>query len=484
MKKLLFFALLAIALYSVSVSAAASVGIVNDMDLGTSALGTTKERSFTLTNDGNVSLTAVTFAFSNSDFSLNFNKTNFNLSNGASETINFSITIPPLTSTGNVTLGSVNLVSTELNKSPLFSIRADVVGGLIIEDLDVFLTTRPKYQTDGTIRSDNEADTDVNDGSKLNFGPADAGPGSELRFNFNIENTFEDNDDIDIEDVTVQVTIESIDDGEDIDEESEKFDVDSGQSIEADVFINIPLSVADGAYDIVIVVEGEDTNNNAHTVTMNLELAVKKESRDVIVTQASLLPEKVICGGTSTLTATIKNLGTRIEENAGIGIANSDLGVNYLQKNIELDEDPFDPDNEFRKILTINTDKAKTKSGTYPIDVKAYIQEGIVWETKTVNLAVEQCFDGATAEAPTGEAAEETSETETVEAQTEETQAATGEMQEETTGSVQVPLLKPETTTEIPLTKRAGFWAAVVLANIIVISSIAYLAVKLYGKKL
>ncbi|MBI2208207.1 hypothetical protein HYU50_01825 [Candidatus Woesearchaeota archaeon] len=488
MKKLLFLMVFILALYSVSVSAAASVGTINDIYLGTTALGTTKESSFTLTNNGDVNLSAIAFTFSKTGFNLGFNKTNFSLSSGASEDINFTITIPALTSTGNVTLGSVNLVSTELNQSPLFSIRADVVGGLIIEDLDVFLTTRPKYQTDGTIRSDNEADTEVNDGSKLDFGPADAGPGSELRFNFNIENTFEDSDDIDIRDATVLVTIEGIDDGEDIDEESEEFDVNSGQSTEADIFISIPLSVADGTYDIAIEVEGDDTNGNTHTATMNLEMAVKKEGRDIIVAEASLFPEKVICGGASTLTATIKNLGTRIEEDTGIGIANSDLGVNYLQKRIELSEEPFDEDNEFTKSITIATDKSTTKSGTYPIIIRSYIQDDVLWETKTVNLAVEQCSDGAAAEAPAGEAVEETNETETVEAVTEETQAATEETQEETTGSiaesVQVPVLKPETTTEIPLTKRAGFWAAVVLANIIVIGGIAYLAVKLYGKKL
>ncbi|MBI2134513.1 hypothetical protein HYU09_00850 [Candidatus Woesearchaeota archaeon] len=479
MKKLLFLSIFVLALYSLSASAAASVATVNNIDLGTSALGTSKVRTFTLTNDGNVNLTGVTFTFSDSDFTLSFNKTNFNLSAGASENINFTLTIPALTSTGNVTLGSVNLVSTELSKSPLFSIRADVVGGLIIEDLDVFLTTRLTHRSDGTISSGNEADTDVSDGGRLDFGEEDVGPGSELRFNFNIENTFEENDDIDIDQVTISVTIESIDDGDDIDEESQEFDVDSGKSQDVDVFIDIPLSVAEGAYDIVIEVEGEDTNNNVHTATMNLEMTVKKEPREVVVTHASLFPEKVVCGGTSTLTATIKNLGARIEENAGIEIVNSDLGVSYLQRNIELEEDPFDDTNEFTKSLAISTDRAKTKSGTYPIDVKAYIQDDIVWEKQSVSLVVEGCSDAAAAEeAPETEAVEETEEAEEIPAQAEETQQET--MEE----GVKVPVLKPETTTEVPLTKRSGFWFSIIALNVLVIAGIAYLIIKATGKKL
>ena len=147
MKNILFLTAFIFALYSVSASAAASVGTINDVDLGTSALGTTEKNSFTLANNGDANLTAIAFTFSKTGFNPSFNKTNFSLSTGASETINFSITIPALTSTGNVTLGSLSLVSTQLNKT-LFSIKAKVVGGLIIEDLDVFLTTRPRHKSD------------------------------------------------------------------------------------------------------------------------------------------------------------------------------------------------------------------------------------------------------------------------------------------------------------------------------------------------
>ena len=79
---------------------------------------------------------------------------------------------------------------------------------------------------------------------------------------------------------------------------------------------------------------------------------------------------------------------------------------------------------------------------------------------------------------------EETAEEETPQetTETEETEAAP-ETEEEITQGIAVPVLKPETSTEIPLTKRAGFWFVFALANIIVIGSLIYMAVKFYGKK-
>ncbi len=472
MKKLLFFALLAIALYSVSVSAAASVANLDNIALGSTNLGATVTKQFTLTNDGTVNLSGAQFTFIGS-VSPSFNKTNFNLSTGNSEVITLNFTIPDTFSTGNVTLGSVNLNSTQLNET-LFSISAEISKGLLIEDLDVFLTTRPKRSSGGLIETDSASDLDVTDGKKLDFDEEDAGPGSELRFNFNIENTFSENDDVDIEDITITLTIDGIDDGDDIDEESAEFDVDSGKNTDVDIYINIPMSVDEGTYDILVEVEGEDTNGNVHTEEMELELVIKKEPRDVIIASASVFPVKVICGGTATLTATIKNLGNRIEENAQLEILNSDLGVSFIQKDIELEESPFDGDDEFTKNLPIVVGTG-VSAGSYPIKINSYIQEGSLWDERTVNLEVEACAGQAVEE----ETAEEETEQETTE--TEETEAAP-ETEEEITG-VAVPVLKPETSTEIPLTKRAGFWFAFALVNILVIGSLIYVAVKFYGKK-
>lgn len=437
---------------------------VSEIDLRSISLNTNNTQDFNITNTGNSNITNVSFDFSESGFQLKSNKTNFMLLFNSSEIIRFNITIPKTSSTGNVTLGSVKIVSTELNKS-LFNVKASVGGGLIIEDLDIFLTTR---------KSKSGNHLDVGDGKRLDFGTEDAGPGSELKFNLNIENAFKDDDNIDIEDITVTITIEDIDDGDDIVEESDNFKVNSGKDEEVDVFVNIPLSVDRATYPVVIEVEGEDEEGNTHTKKMNLKLRINKENRAVVVGKAYLFPGEVKCSGTSTLTAMIKNIGERTEKDAKIEIINSDLGINFAKDNIELEHDPFSDDNEFTKKLTVNIDSS-TGAGKYPIKVKSHIQEGAVWETKTVNLEVEAC-DKVAEEEPEEEQKEEKTEGE-------ETKEAAEEAVTETRESEKIPVLQPETTIEAPFTKTSGFWIAMAILNIIVVAVVTFLIVNMIRKR-
>jgi len=442
--------------------------VPSQIELGSVSVNSTHTKTFNVTNTGNANLTNVTFDFSVSGFNLKSNKTNFVLAFNKTEPITFNITIPASTSTGNVTLGKVKIVSTELTKE-LVTLLANVGGGLTIEDLDVFLTTR---------KSESGNDLDATDGRKLNFGEENAGPGSELRFNLNIQNAFTDNEDIDINDVTVTVTIKEIDDGEDIEEESNEFDLDAEVDEEVNIILKIPLGVDAGLYDMLIEAEGEDDDGNSHTDEMRLKLDIDKEPRDVVVEQASLFPEKIKCSGTSTLTATIRNIGSRKEERARLEIANKDLGINYLKREIALEEDPFDVDNKFTQSLIITVDKSM-KPGAYPIEVKSYLQEDIIWETKTANLEVEACGTVAeeqqAEENKTRELSEEIEETGAVQAS-----EGTGE---EATESEKVPVLGPTTTTEVPLTKKPGFWVVIVLLNLIIIGGAAFFVVKSIGKK-
>jgi hypothetical protein len=440
-----------------------SVSTVSQINFGSSKLNTTKKGSFDLTNTGDDALTKVSFKFSDSKFNFNADKSDFTISKGSTEKINFNLTIPKDSSTGNVTLGSVSIVSNELT-TKLFDVKAEIGGGLVIDDLDVFLTTRD---------SERGSHLDVVDGKKLSFGEEDAGPGSELRFNFNIENTFSDDDNIDIKDIIVRVTIVDIEDGDDIEEESDDFSLDPSSNRDVDIFINIPISVDVGVYDIIIEVEGKDDEGNDHTTGMSLDLDINKEARAVVVSRASLFPNKVVCGGTASLTAVLKNLGKRREPEAKFEILNPNLGINYVQGSLALDEEPFDEDNEYTKVLPIVVDR-NTKPGTYPIEIKAYIQEGIMWERRTVNLLVDPCGTQ-----PVQEVAEQPEEgtNETVEVETEEFEDVNK------TDSIAVPVLKPLTTTEIPLTKRPVFWVAVAAMNILVIAGIAFLIVKFVFKK-
>lgn len=436
----------------------------SQIGLGSTSLNTTSTKIFNITNTGNAGITNISFGFSDSRFALTSNKTNFILPFNATETILFNITIPKDFSTGSLELGSVKMMSTELSKV-LFSITSDISGGLAIEDLDVFLATR---------KGNTGSDSDVTDGKKLNFGDNNAGPESELRFNFNIRNTFTGKEDIDINDITVKVMIEGIDDGDDIEQESNEFDLNPNKNDDINVIISIPLSVNAGIYDITIEAQGTDDNKNKHIIQMKLKVDINKEGRDVIISKAELFPERINCAGSSTLKATIKNIGQRMEKEAKIEITNEDLGVNFVQNGIELKEDYSDGKDEFTKNLQINADKS-TKAGTYTITIRSYLHDIIPWETKTAKLIVEPCAAGG--EKKEDKKEDEQKANETIPAGTEPSSA------EETTEGETVPVLWPETTTESSLTQKPIFWIGAILLNIIIIGAVAFLAVKLITKK-
>ena len=452
---------------NVTPSYSVSTNPASKMSLGSIIHNSTHTKTFDITNTGNDDLTQVVFDFSKIDFNLKTNKSNFTLPVGTTETIKFNITIPENTPTGNVTLGNLKLSSTELNVN-LFGLEAEVGGGLEIQGLDIFIINR---------KSESGSDLDVLDGQKLNFGDKNIGPETEMRFNFDIENTFTDDEAIDINDITVRVTIEEIDDGSDFEEESEQFNLEPQESRDLDITINIPLSVDAGSYDIAIEVKGQDDRGIDHTAQMNLKMDVDKESREVIISEASLFPEKIKCSGELTLTATIKNLGSKIEENAKLEIINTDLSINSVNSNLGLTDAPFDGDDEFTKKLIINVDK-DTKEGTYPINIKSYIQEGILWETKTVNLVVEACSqdqEETKIEEKEPEAKEEITETEAVGTGVEEAK--------ETISGEEIPVLEPITTTEVSLAKRPVFWLIAAFLNVLIIVVIALLVVKLVWKE-
>ncbi|MBI2651149.1 hypothetical protein HYX01_01640 [Candidatus Woesearchaeota archaeon] len=446
-----------------------TVSTVSEIFLGDVNLNSTYAKSFNITNTGNSNITNVSFGFSGSNFDLKTNKTNFVLPFNSTESLAFNITVPFQSSTGNVTLGSVKILSTELN-ADLFNVKADVKAGLVIEDLDVFLTT---------FDSKTESDLDVINNKKLDFGEEDIGPGSELRFNFEISNTFRQDAKIDIKDAIIKVTIADIDDNADLDEESQEFDIDSGGSEDVDVIITIPLSVEPGKYDVLIEAEGEDEDRNTHSAKMSLVIDVKKKSRDIEIIEASIFPEKIKCSGASALTAKIKNLGSRNEDDARLEIINSDLGINFAQGKIMLENAPFEGTDEFVKKLGINVDNTnnKTKAGKYAIAVKAYLQEQILWKTKTVNLVVEAC-----------------EKSEEKKAESKEENIKKGIAQQETSNAIsaeklsekaenEIQALKPAASTEIPFTQKPLFWAGVIIFNVIIIFSVVFFVSKMFVKK-
>lgn len=382
MKKFYTVLLLTFLLSLASANAFLNLDVPSSVDLGTSARNKSIITTFLINNTGNETMTNIIPVFSSisEGFNLALNASDFNLAVNESATMQLNATILPNSPTGNTTIGNVYFKFNGENVSSSFPVKVLVSGGLNIEDLDVTLVRRD---------SSYETQTDVENGEKLDFGDEEKDevrPGTSLEFDFRIENLFLD-DDLDIDGVSVKVTIFDIDDGEDIDEESDDLNLNPEEIETANVKLDIPLKVEEGTYDVEILVTGEDTENVEHTVKWNLEVGVEKDSHDVLISSAYLTKSKISCYGTTTLKANILNLGGK-DEDVKLEAKNSDLGFDYLNDDITLVEDPYDDDNEYSLSRTITVEEG-TKPGTYPIEVNVYIFGNVLFAQKEAILTVE-----------------------------------------------------------------------------------------------
>ncbi len=232
-----------------------------------------------------------------------------------------------------------------------------------------------------------KTDKDLKDGDIIS---RDAKPSDSLELKIRMENNFTSSEDLDIEDITVTVTIEGIDDGDDLEEESQEFDLKQGRSKTVTLDFDVPLIVEEDSYNILIEAEGTDENGTDHSVTATIELEVDKDSDRVIFTRASITPSSIRCSRTITLSGELLNIGSDDQDEVVYEAKSSDLGIDIRQANIEIVEDIDENDNEFRRTDTIQVPKT-VAAGSYPIILTAYYDTTKQADTKTLNLVVEDC---------------------------------------------------------------------------------------------
>ncbi len=424
------------------VTAAASMSIPSDKDFGSLNRNQTITRSFSINNTGNVTLTGITpLTTASSAYNLKFNETNFTLAVGQIKTIGYNLTIPADSSTGNITIGTIYLHSDQYNSSS-FTLSANIVGGLNIVDLDV--TLHQYYEIAQYLTTANTKTLgDVKDGEKIDFNDDDykIGPGSMLEFDFRIENLFNDDDDPTIEDVSVLVNIKEIDDGEDLDEQSEDFDLDPEETEDFKVNIDIPLEVKTGTYDVEVEVSGDDEDGATHSVKWALEIEIEKEAHDIYLQYASLSEKAVSCGKNTNLKISVLNLGYREEDEVRITAKNPELNLDFERSNILLSEDPYDDDSEYSTTIPIVV-PSSIKPGSYPIEISVFIKDAVPMVSKTVYLTVDECstYEEQTADKPEKKQPEE---------QEQQAQDTKQQPEDSDNKEITVPILKQQNKTVI-----------------------------------
>ncbi|MDP3698668.1 MAG: hypothetical protein Q8R47_03705 [Nanoarchaeota archaeon] len=188
-----------------------------------------------------------------------------------------------------------------------------------------------------------------------------------------------------IEEIVVTVRILDVD-GDDLDEESDEFDLSKGEDDE--VTLEFDLSnenVDEDEYTIEVEVTGEDTDSKKFSDLETITVKVDREKDDLVIVKAQLENEQVTCPAQASLDVNIKNVGENDQNGAKITVKNSALGVDLQRANIDLD-DYAGSDNDYKATFALNLEDAK--QGTYVLDVEVYSEDNDLMDSKEVELQV------------------------------------------------------------------------------------------------
>lgn len=396
-------------LLSISVIAEKSVSVTS-LNFGSVDRGESLSKIFTVTNDGNESLAEVVFdTDATSIYAATVSPSApTTLSVGESKEYTLSLTIPVNEEAGSHKIGDLTVDATNYSED-IEAILISPLEGLVFtgESVDVEVLYPPPYDR---FEDTDDGAENVGDGKKAEI---DIYPGSEVTFIFFLENELQDNgdsDDNEIVDIKATVTILDIDDGDDIEEDSRQFDLDSGSDQKLRISMNIPQRVDTGDYEVLIEVEGEiEDIDQEFTLVRTLKIPIRKESHDINVVVNQVVPNEIGCTRNVRIIGKILNLGNNEQEDAGITIKNAQLGLDYKKHEIELVNDPFDKDSEFQVSFPFEIGK-DIAPGDYDIVFKAFRHE-IEMDSRITRLKVVACGDK---EAEPVEEPEEQKEEETV----------------------------------------------------------------------
>jgi len=379
MKKIMIYALSLFLLIGSVLAANLTVSESVEFDQ-TNANSTTTAKSFTITPDAAITNVVIS-STADSKYDVKFSETESGTytsslpiaSLNAAKTLYVKSFIPDQEESGTKTIGNIAINADELASASSIPLKVEVRGRLYIVDFDAKIGS--------------EDVNNIKDGDKIN---KNLKPGDAFSFTIKVENTFENNAKIDINNIVTNILIVGFDTEGDLEEDSKEFDLSPNEDESETFEFKTPLEIDEGDYEVQINIEGRDDNGIVREVTWDLTLSVEKESHDVKIQSASLSPVKIVCGGTSVLSATLYNLGKNTEEEVKLVIKSPDLGINIEEYPIELDNELLGDESKWSKTYAIPV-SASQSSGTYAVEMWAYFNEDILDDYKKLELNVEQC---------------------------------------------------------------------------------------------
>ncbi|MFH1409140.1 MAG: hypothetical protein ABIH34_04495 [Nanoarchaeota archaeon] len=330
--------------------------------------------TFTVENTGSAPLVDLDVSLAGlGDFSISFGGTNFNLDVGEEHSVTLSGTVPdnrdPDEYRGTITVSNADV-------SLSIPLKVKVVSQLIIDDVDVTIS--------------GVSDNNIKDGEEVS---ESAGPLDGITFDVKVKNRYGTNVDDETSDITnafVRVTIEDIDDGDELEDESEDFEITASNTHTESLRFQVPLKVEQGTYKVIIYVEGDDGNDKTHTDTMQIEVRVKKEDHSLRLYTADIDRGTVRCNRGNNLDIVLWNLGSNDEEETFLSVRAEEFDFSVFEGPFLLDADPDDDNNIYDKSYPF-TIPENLGPGAYQIELRAYYESDILGDYRALTVIVEDC---------------------------------------------------------------------------------------------
>lgn len=236
-------------------------------------------------------------------------------------------------------------------------------------------------------------DSNVNNGDTIED---EARLGDEVELEITVHNEFSSSSNIEIEDVKIDMVVQDLDDGSDLEKDTSEFKVRDDQKKKQSLHFTVPDNIEEGTYKINLKVVGQDENGARHSDEWNINLEVEKRNHDLLIREFRFSPNNgLACGETiKSLVTRIENRGSNFEEDVRITIEQDKLDV-YIEQVFELDNDLDDEDSEYRKTHTVLV-PSDAEAGVYPFTLWVYYDEDVPFDYSEQTLVVEDCADQAT----------------------------------------------------------------------------------------
>jgi hypothetical protein len=216
-----------------------------------------------------------------------------------------------------------------------------------------------------------------------NGGEIEAEPGDEIVFKIELENTFEFDDDLEIEDIEVEVTIIDVDDGSDLDEDISFKDLEVDEDDTEKISITLPFVLEDDDYDIELRITGETSEGIEQEIIINYDLNIDKEKHDLKFTKLNLDSDSSCSNAKNVLSLEVSNLGEKDEDDVRLSVKSQELNIDFAER---FDIDEGDSDDTYKKELHFSI--PNIQPGDYNIDLILDYSKLI---RKEISLTVKDC---------------------------------------------------------------------------------------------